>query len=813
LSAAVSCLAIICLWFMSGCGGHATHGVSTLPATITITPASNFSVQLGGVFAFTASARTGSGGASTVTFTYSSSDNSILNISPTGVACAGHWDASFGTCTPGNIGYVLVTAEALNITSPPTYVFVHPAIDDVKVTGILLNGIPIQEPCLGQGQSMTVEAHAYSQGADVTTSVGPFTWTANNPSVVKITPLVNLTGTAPTLPFATNQATVTAVTPGTTYIYATSSNVTSNSFSQPQYKNAQGVTSPLLDFFETCLIQNIALEVGPAGSQQTGQTSFITGKGSGEAVNAIVTDVMGNNSFANPDALVVLNKTPLTWISSNPAVIGAAATCTETCTLTTPSVGAAGITASCTPPACNIGYPQVPLTLSTPAALAACADFFQLTSCQQFIPAPVYSSPPQQPIEGTAALSGLVTGATGANTLLASSVGCENVNPLDCATVIYDISTAKAIAGSAIPLPFSPNSLLFDSLGDKAYLGSAVGGASVTTANLGGSTNPFGSVGAVTGRVLAVSNNGNLAVFADSNQVFVTNGAIAGSASVTPLAINQASAAGFSPDGLKAFIFGLDANSNPNLFVYSTLQAVQAIPLPAGTTVDSIKFSTNGAFAYVVTPAFGTNGPAVTVLNTCDNQIYTDTITGRNFIPLSATPVAFEVLPDGVHFIALDTNGTFDYITATVTGIPIATLGKPATSICPMTVGHTLTNINLNQGQFKPLNVFTSPDGSQVYVLASDIASVLVYNFESNSTSGILLENTATPLSGSITADGSVIAIAGSDGMLHEVSTALGGTDTVPPIQFPNLPSLLNPFCTNPAPTGPCKFNLLAVKP
>ena len=56
-----------------------------------------------------------------------------------------------------------------------------PSIDSVTVTGILLDGVPVQEPCLSQSQSMTLEAHAFSQGSDITSSVGPFTWSAQNP--------------------------------------------------------------------------------------------------------------------------------------------------------------------------------------------------------------------------------------------------------------------------------------------------------------------------------------------------------------------------------------------------------------------------------------------------------------------------------------------------------------------------------------------------------------------------------------------------------------------------------------------------------
>jgi hypothetical protein len=54
--------------------------------------------------------------------------------------------------------------------------------------------------------------------------------------------------------------------------------------------------------------------------------------------------------------------------------------------------------------------------------------------------------------------------------------------------------------------------------------------------------------------------------------------------------------------------------------------------------------------------------------------------------------------------------------------------------------------------------------------------------------------------------------VGGNDGKLHEVSTAIGGSDLVQ-VQFPFLPGYLNPFCTFNPSTGPCTFDLMAVKP
>ena len=760
---------------IGGCGGHKPPGVSTTPARVNLSPAGSASIQLGAVLAFVASAENSNNNTVGAVFTYLSSDTSILNIAPNGIACAGRWDATYSNCTPGNTGVVTVTATTVGATSVPTYVFVHPLIDNISVTGVLLNGVAVQEPCLSQSQSMTVEAHAFSRGSDVTASVGPFNWTSNNPAVARVTPLVNIAYN-----FPTNQATAVAVTPGITQIYALASGVTSTSFSQPP-------PGTNLGFFETCPIQNIALELGHAGS---GQTSFVSAKGAAlsEAVVATLTDVMGNSSLPNTNGDIVLSRIPLTWTSSQPQVLGPGSGCLQTCSLSLPAAGSAAVTASCSPPTCNVGFPLAP-----PGSI---------------VPVPVYA---------TTAISGLVTGSGSSTAVLATSLGCEKLPPVDCATAIYNVSTTKATAGTATPMPVSPNSLLFDLAGDRAYVGSDFGAQVLNPGNLGSTANPFTPIGTVTGKVLAISTNGSSAILSDTlhvpNQVYVVT-TVGTNASSVALDISGASAAAFSRDGLKAFIFGFDSNGDPNLYIYSTLRALQTVPLQAGTTVNDITFSTNNAFAYVVEPSLAGGGPAFTVYNTCDNQISTSPapILTPQTIPLTAIPIAFKVLPDGEHFIALEEGGAIDYISATITGIPAATLSAPSNLLCPMTVTHTKKTINLAQGVIHPIDFFPSADGTQLYVLASDRSSVLVYNFASGAVTGVELAGNATPVSVDMSVDGGTLVVAGSDGLLHQVTFASGGSDQVQ-VSFPNLANYLNPFCTYSPSGGDCTLDFIAAKP
>jgi len=802
---------IILLVAAVGCGSHKVTGTPSAPASVTLIPSGTTSLQLGSTLTFSATAENSSGGHFAVTITFNSSDTSILNVAPGGVACAGHWDAAFVNCTPGGTGPVWVTASAAGANSASTLVFVHPPIDNVTVTGVLLNGIPVQQPCLSQGQAMTLEAHAFSQGTDVTSSVGPFIWSANNnnsalsAAVVKLTPLfTEIVFNNNVYNIATNQATATAATPGITQIYASASGTTSTSFSQPP-------PGTNLSFFETCPIQNITLELGHAGS---GQTSFAAAKGSGatETVVATVTDVMGNSSLPNTSGGIVLKGLPLTWASSQPAAVGIGTGCAQSCTLSLPSAGAAGVTASCSPPTCNVGFPMAP-----------------------------QGSIPPLPVYAATAISGLVTGTPSSASILASSLGCADQPPQDCSASIYRLGTVSATAGAATTLPFPPNSIFFDPQGDKAYMGSQFGAQIINPGNLGTTASPFTSLGTVTGEPLATSPNGLLAIFSDTihapNQVYVTS-MVTTTLATTALNISGASAAAFSPDGFEAFIFGSDSNGNPALFVYSTLQALQTAcwspttgtcdAIPANTIVNSIAFSTNGAFAYAAEAAFAGGGPALSVFNTCDNHIsYFVNTQGQivpQIIPLTAPPIAFKALPDGVHFIALEEGGNIDYISAQITGIPAATLTNPSNTLCPMTVSNSVQSLNLGQGNISPISFFISPDGTLLYVVASDRNDVLIYNLVTTATGvqlipagGILLAPTPlnanpTPVSADVSVDAGTIAIAGSDGYLHLLSTALGGSDQAQ-VSFPDLTNYLNPFCTFTPASGACTLDLVKVRP
>jgi hypothetical protein len=546
---------------------------------------------------------------------------------------------------------------------------------------------------------------------------------------------------------------------------------------------------------------------------------------------------MGNSSLPNTNGGIVLSKIPLAWSSSQPAVLGAGTGCLQSCALSTSLPGSGTVTASCSPPTCNIGFPVIPASIASAIASDSCtqfADFFHeqnpnFVSCQQLIPVPVYASPilvtstGDIPLSGNGAISGVITGAIGGAAMLATSTGCVHETPSTCTTSVYSFSTAKAATGPENPMPVPPNSLLFDLAGDKGFMGSDFGAQVISPNNFGSTSSAFTSLGTVTGKVLAASNNGSVAVFSDTthspNQAFIVNSNTS-SLTATALNIPGAVAAAFSPDGLKTFIVGgTTANS---LYVYSAFQALQgpSITNPQlflSGSANGIAFSPNGAFAYVAESTGSTGN--LTAFAACNNQIAAT-------VPLNSNPIFMKVLPsehingrdsfgnlipDGVHILILDSTG-FDIITSTIAP-PVAG------NLCPQQLTFTsgdplrpVQRIELGQGTLSPVNFFASADGSQLYIASTSNASILVYDFGTGAVTGIELLGNATPIAADMSADAGTIVIAGSDGLLHSVTTSLGGSDQFQ-LSFPNVPNGLNPFCTiTPAP-GPCTLNLIAVRP
>src|SRR5208337_616132 len=194
--------------------------------------------------------------------------------------------------------------------------------------------------------------------------------------------------------------------------------------------------------------------------------------------------------------------------------------------------------------------------------------------------------------------------------------GCQN-QP-GCASALFSVTPGTTPIGSSIlTLPRTPNSMMFNHVSSRLYIGSDqglmyvdAGGGNLTLSEVSGSSNPCNV--SLCGKVLTISNDGKLAVVSDTvstpSQVYIYNGGNTSSAPVDLIIPGEtATAAAFSPDQLKLFIL----TNAGNMYVYSTVDALASVQLAASAT--DVSFSADGSFAYVA----GTPAGSVSAYSTC----------------------------------------------------------------------------------------------------------------------------------------------------------------------------------------------------
>jgi len=301
---------ILVLAGLAGCGSNSAVHTTTfaVPASITITPGPNLSMEIGTNQSFAASVFNSAKTAITEPVSYQSSNTAVVTVAANGIACAGSWDSLSAPqiCTPGPVGVALVTATAQGVSSPTTTIYVHQHIDKVAVNFFLLpNQPPPPNPCFSVGQTANYEAKAYSRGVDITSTVGIFAWQTLNTNVA------TLNTTAPVL--LQGQVQLTAKVPGLTPLFASIGNVNS---------------VPI--YFTTCPVQSIQLAV--TSSTSTSKT-----------ITPTIVDTVGTT----------ITGVPLTWSSSEPASVSVSSSGGATGSA---GGGGATIIASCTPPTCNTGF-------------------------------------------------------------------------------------------------------------------------------------------------------------------------------------------------------------------------------------------------------------------------------------------------------------------------------------------------------------------------------------------------------------------------------------------------------------------------
>jgi hypothetical protein len=118
--------------------------------------------------------------ASGLTYTYGTSNNKLVDVTPGGVICAGTWNrntgggiADYTVCSPpdplpstGGLPYAtaFITASAQQVTSNPVTVYVHPEVTSVSLVTSPLSGVAQQ--CYSQNSQATLDAQACYAGSN-----------------------------------------------------------------------------------------------------------------------------------------------------------------------------------------------------------------------------------------------------------------------------------------------------------------------------------------------------------------------------------------------------------------------------------------------------------------------------------------------------------------------------------------------------------------------------------------------------------------------------------------------------------------------
>ncbi|MGH9508907.1 MAG: hypothetical protein ACRD2Q_02750 [Terriglobales bacterium] len=603
-------------------------------------------------------------------FTFNTSNSAIFTVSNSGLICAGTWDSLTTpvVCTPAaapgtaNLT-VTATAGGVSVTSDPVPVFVHDVVDSIVVAPVAVDlaNCLSQDNDTGPDINLQFTAQAFAGGVDVTSTVGPFTWSSSFPTVATISTAGLATGELPGVSSITaSVGSVNAViSPGT----------------------------PLT----ICPPASLSLHVNGSTA-----TSFSVAVNGTQTLAIDVVDTKGEP----------LESVSVTYQVVNPNI---AAINTSTRVVTGSAVGATGIIAHCTPPACNTGsiiptYSNVVMATvtGTPAAGRAYA------TC-------------------SSASAPCTTAATGGGTQ----------------TPLVPIDTSTDTAGTVVNLPQTPNSMVFTRDGGVLFLGSANGMMIVDPV-----ANTFsGTVNNMPGRVLAVSPDGNRVVVSNipGATVFILDRA---ANSIQVLGISDATAAAFTPDGLKLFIV-----ANNTLFVASPVFALQNILL--ADVANDVTVLPGGSFAFLA----GGEASSITVRATCDNSPVLPSL------GTTAAPPLIASLPDGSGVVAAN-SPSLDVITVT-----------PTFSGCPPSHGGVLTPVDFGQGAFTPRQIIVLPDATRVYV-TSDLTSLLAYDVAGGTTSAIALTGGAQPTTGGATVSGNRLYLGGSNNAVHriDVGTATDAT-------------------------------------
>ena len=772
---------------------------------------------------------------SSTLYSYGTTNNQLVDLSPTGNICAGTWNRNTGggiadytycyypnplpstTGLPYGIAYITATAEA--VTSNPVTVYVHAPISSISLVTTPLPGAPAHG-CYSQNQQAQLDAEAFysSNGAqtplctpgsttlpECSSSIGTLSFAVGTSSVASINSTTNV---------------ITAGQPGTTVITATV---------------AQSASSA--GYFSTCPPKSIGLSLA------NGSTKGIVTQGVTQNLTTTVSDTQGNP----------ITGLSLGYQSTNP--IDVTATGGGSISAIFPGVGT--IYATCQPPTCN------------PAPVNELGLYGTGLS--------ISSNPVDIIVPGTTSNYAWF-GAPGQSQYFAS------------------VQLLTGTPGSTARLPYVPNSMVMDKTGSSLYFGSPrelmIYSTNNNTLSKQDTTVPGVVLAVSPNDEQALINDqirGLFYLYNVSSGSSLTQGGLGVAAAWTPdantLYIVDSAAANSLPQNIAAGI----TNHTDTLYVYSVNTGWSSSKLACSTSNTSPAVCnpnlgttpSGGAVSLAVTvPGVGaylSGNPTVahawcpsgTVGNNANMEFYPQT-DALNILP---PPSVLGATSDGSHVLGAALTGTSSSgssISLTDIGVTIPTSVCPGVAqnapaqggtLSPLTTGPvingtlSLTNVTnasaVNQ-------VVTGSDPTTASVTTAAPIAFITYNTPSTATAAAQLPyylpqtsgvgpvgyvtfadaNSATPptapLAGAFSPDNSLFFVStAGDNEIHLISIPTNVSTTAPPAentqQFPpyspNLPACTpvslggsDAGCQYQSPTAPASntyvpATVIAVKP
>jgi len=496
------------------------------------------------------SAKTCKGDAASVSqYTFGTTNNKLVDISPSGNLCAGTWNrnsgggiADYTICNfpnpqpnTGGLPYATayISASADSVTSNPVEVYIHAPISSVTLA---LSGTSggAQQQCYSQTAIAQLDAESCYAGVNSTQYEFCAPPTVTNYAckgglAPGVTSVPECTASIGTLTYTVGTASIASINPETNQITAEQPGTTAITASIAGSGSSAG-------YFSTCPPKSISVTLN-------GATNGIVTQGVQQNLTTVVTDTNGNT----------ITGLTLNYQSTNPLNITAG----TTGGITASYPGAASVYAICQPSSCNPAPINVVGLLGT--GLSVSSNAVDIT-----------------------------TPGTASSYIWLSAPGQSQY--------FVPIELISGTMGSTIRLPYVPNSMVMDQTGAALYFGSSHELMIYSTASNGlTKQDPT-----VPGVVLAVAPNNQMLVINDPvRQVFYiynTTGAVASTFG------GMGSAASWTPDSKTLYITdnaSLGAGHTDTLYVYNANTGWTTYNLSASNGATNLAITVPGVGAYL----------------------------------------------------------------------------------------------------------------------------------------------------------------------------------------------------------------------